>query len=299
MRNNYLAVIYKDLYQSDYVSNKAETIRKIHQDIRKITEVYKAKYDFTSTKLEKYVRNLSDLTVKKSRQWIPVAIGVASLLLFADEIIKFWQKQQVFTNTNKIINERVRQQETRDKKDAIESFIKVCRSKKEIFFLSSDHDDCAEDHKAYQRKLYIDGAWRKDITFYHNVKAIRQFINERNIKTFQWVTHKPVWLITRPNCRHYFISLTWGEVKNHTINELVNKYNTHSSVGERKYQPIWHPANQEWYTRENVEAIIDKYRERLTYHMSLYKQVKNDELKKLINKDKLLLKKWEKLLTEL
>lgn len=293
MRNSYLSQIFYSLCNGDKQ-------RKIHQDIRKITKVYKAKYDFESTKLENYVIKVADRTRKKVI--IPLMVKGVILLSMsqvADNIVKEWQSLQLFTNTNKLINERVREQETKDKTDAIESFIKICRSKKEIFFLSSDHDDCAEDHKDYQRRLYVDSAWQKDIFFKANKDAIRQFIAGNNIKTFQWVTGKPVWLITRPNCRHYFVSLTFGEVKNNTIQELVDKYNTHSTFGKRQYQPIWHPANQQWYTRENVIAIIDKYRERLSYHLSLYKKVKSDELKRLIDKDKLLLKKWEKLLTEL
>lgn len=286
MRNKYLEVCFNGLC-------KQESIRKIHKDIRKVTEIYQIKYDFGSTKLESYVKKLTEKTKKNT-----LFTGL-TLIAIADNIVKQWQKDDVFTNTNKLINERVREQETKDKKDAIESFIKVCRAKKEIFFLCSDHLDCAEDHKDYQRRLYVDGAWQKDIFFKANKDAIRLFIAEYEIKTFQWVTGKPVWMITRPNCRHYFVALTWGEVKKYSIDELVNKYHTHSDKGERKYQPIWHPTNQEWYTVENVEAIIEKYKERLWYHQGLYNQVKSDELKRLIDKDKLLLRKWRTLLMNL
>lgn len=281
LRNDYLAIVFSGLC-------KRESIRKIHKDIRKITEAYKHKFDFVSSKLETYCKKLA---VKTDKDMLYVGL---SLLAIGDEIAKAWSKNKVFNDTNKLINEKVRKEEEKGKEKAIKDFIRQCREKKEIFFLCSEHDDSAEDHRDWQGKLYVDSAWQKDIFFKANIDKIRQFIQSNNIRTFQWVTHRPVWLITRPNCRHYFVSLTYAEVKNHSVSELISKYNLHSTIGQRQYQPIWHPINQGWYTKENVESIIQKYRERLDMHERIYKQVKSDELKRMIAKDKLLLNKWLK-----
>ena len=165
--------------------------------------------------------------------------------------------------------------------------------KAKIFYLASSHDDCAIDHLDWQGKIYIDENWKKLIKSAELKKKIQNFINQNEIKTFQWVIGKPVWFITRPNCRHYFKKLQVKEVMENDLNTLIKINKMHRKIGSKDQQTIYHSTKKSWYTRENIENIIAKYEDRLSYHKSLYDVQPNEELKKEIEKDKLLIKKWK------
>lgn len=162
-----------------------------------------------------------------------------------------------------------------------------------IFFLASSHDDCAKDHLNAQGKMYIDEDWQRVVRNDEVREEIRIYVKRNNIKTFQWVINKPTWFITRPNCRHFFEQLPVKEVLSYDVDTLIDKYKMHSKIGNRRQQTLYHSTDRTWYTRENIENIIGKYEERLEYHNSLYEIQKNDELRKEIMKDKLLIKKWK------
>lgn len=75
-----------------------------------------------------------------------------------------------------------------------------------IFYLCSRHSNCAEDHKDYEGRLYYDRFWR---TKYKNqpewlIKKIEKFINDNHLLAVQYISTAPVWLTTRPYCKHFF-----------------------------------------------------------------------------------------------
>lgn len=205
-------------------------------------------------------------------------------------------------NFNKIINEEARIQESKSKDKVIDDEIESNRHLKlpKIFYLASEHKDCAEDHKDYQGKIYVDEKWKTVIQDDESRKKISDYINLHNVKTFQWVTSKPVWFITRPNCRHYFKALDTEDVLNTSVTGLIKQNNMYSAIGKRAYlQTLKHSTSVVWYKDvRNAELIIEKYKERLKYHETLYATFKNDLIKNAISKDKFLIKKWEKYLQD-
>ena len=77
-----------------------------------------------------------------------------------------------------------------------------------IFYACSSHSKPAKDHADYQGKIYVDRYWRKFCT--GNMPewleaAIEEFIQKNKILTIQKVMGPPVWLATRPFCRHVFV----------------------------------------------------------------------------------------------
>ena len=98
-----------------------------------------------------------------------------------------------------------------------------------IFWACSKHENCANDHEAYQGKIYIDEKW-KSVTNPKDkrlISRIEDYIKQNNIQTIQSVIDDPVWLTTRPNCRHRFKSLTAEEVLSNrfTLPESIHKTN--------------------------------------------------------------------------
>ena len=77
-----------------------------------------------------------------------------------------------------------------------------------IFYACSSHSKPAKDHADYQGKIYVDRYWRKYCTGTvpeWMIMAVEEFIQKNEILTVQKVMGPPVWLATRPFCRHVFI----------------------------------------------------------------------------------------------
>jgi len=166
------------------------------------------------------------------------------------------------------------------------------------FFLVSKHSDCAKDHIEYQGQIYIDENWKKLISNSNNELkvAIENYIRINNIKSYQWVIDKPVWMITRPNCRHFAKVLSVSEVLNNPTWQLLVKNKMTMKEGDRELrQTLRHNMSSKKgnYNEKNINAIIDKYKERLELHTELNKVKSTQELRHAITKDKFLIKKWQ------
>lgn len=91
----------------------------------------------------------------------------------------------------------------RHKKGAIRTDLK---NPENIFFICSVHEKPAPDHANYQGKIYVDRFWRTKVSgvyFY----SVLSYIKNHNTATVQEIMKAPVFLCTRPNCKHYFIPL--------------------------------------------------------------------------------------------
>lgn len=252
-----------------------------------------------NVKLEHEAKAISEMRkdiYKVSRQcakWLPKGIDDTELLF--PLVWKFFQKKKLPEYLKKkSIFPAAQKFEEREKESYIEVLL---QSKKEgmesVLYLASSHDDCAEDHLDYQGKIYCDAKWRTREADPEIKKRIADFIQSHDIKSLQWVTRRPVWFCTRPNCRHYFVALGTEEALTESISTLKERYRTHHQVGPRGgRQTIYHPTNKSWYTKSNIETTINQYRERLRLHIQLNEEHPTPELAKEIKKDRYLIQKW-------
>ena len=174
----------------------------------------------------------------------------------------------------KIINHQAQVEAEKEKDGAIDDFLEKSRKNGEYFYLASSHGDCAEDHKPYQGRLYVDKDAPEDVI---------QYARDRKLYTVQWVMGKPAWFITRPHCRHYFVSLTEKQVRGKTLKQLSRRHNTYTKKGNTDFQT---PA----------KAAVEEYSDRLRMLKALYWTYPIDSIKNDITKTEFLIKKWKKLL---
>lgn len=167
--------------------------------------------------------------------------------------------------------------------------------KKPIFFLASWHSDCAEDHEQAQGHVYLDREWRRKVKGEGLRRAVEQEVSDRDMQYFQDIIFRPTWLITRPNCRHYFRPLrTEDVIGGVSDDELLAEQGMEAPVGDREMTPIGHPTNREWYTETNVKNIIEQYRARLAYRKEMLRlDPSNTKLQEQVRKDELLLRRWQ------
>lgn len=227
-------------------------------------------YDATINNKTQYTdKYLLGMMIKMSNRAKKVEAQNTGLLAIA--LYDLFHKARINDKAKKLINYDTMKEAETDKQFVIDKFIKDNRQKDKWFYLASSHSDCAEDHKPYQGRLYVDKNAPKDVIDY---------AHSRGLYTVQWVMDKPAWFITRPNCRHYFVALDEKQVRNKTLKKLRRKYKTHRAVGDRDFQT---PKTQ----------AIAEYTDRLKMLKALYYEYPTDKLKAEILKTEMLIKKWK------
>lgn len=191
--------------------------------------------------------------------------------LLAIALFDLIHKAHINDKAKKLINHDTQVIAENKKLEIIDDFIEDNRDNGKWFYLASSHSDCAKDHLPYQGRLYVDEKAPEDVI---------QYAKSRGLYTVQWVMDAPAWFITRPNCRHYFVGLSEGDVRGKTLRRLRRKYKTHTREGDRQFS-----------TPRKI--AIDEYQDRLRMLRALYREYPTDKLKNEVVKTEMLLKKWK------
>lgn len=296
LKNRYIAIIYGGLAKGDKIAD-------IHKRLYDETINQKKSGYETDNKMLNYAyKSVSAL----KKQVNPVAldnirvkygVGVDLLSILAFDLV---HKSKIEKNMYSLVVKKADENEGKSKDEILKKAVIDNLKDKKIFYLASWHKDSASDHRNYQGKIYITEKW-ESIDMPDSLKnAIKHYIRKHNVKTIEWVTGKPVWFITRPNCRHYFKELGIREVLEVSKRKLLNKYDMKTAIGDRQYlQTIKHAMNKEWYNDiRNAQLLLQSYKNRLEMHNMMYKEKPSKVLYDAIVKDKFLIKKWEKYIQE-
>lgn len=254
-KNQYLTIIYNDTL-------KHKSIREIHRNLLKAT--------INPNKvLLAYVMKLAN-RVKKLDKGAGQYYGTGGLDVLAIGILDLFSRQAVNYAATKIVHYEVRKFEDEKKIEIIDNAFKENRKSGKIFYVASKHADSAEDHKDWQGKVYVDRYWYN----YDTDGRLAKYIRDNDIRTVQWVTGKPVWFITRPNCRHYFTAYSADDI-------LGKKYHIpNRKIGDKRLQT---PR----------DANLQYYQDRLRLLMNMYKKYPTQLLNNKIQKTKILIAKWK------
>lgn len=247
-RDNYLAIIYRDVLEH-------KPITEIHNNLIKATVN-------PNKALLSYVLRLSNRAKRfdKGKSMDTDILAIAILQMFQVSAIQY--------GSTVLINSQVRKHESEGKSETLINVWEENRQTRKIFYVASRHGDCAEDHKDYQGKIYVDRYWHN----YDTDGKIAQYVRANNIRTVQWVVGEPVWFLTRPNCRHYFTSYTPEQI-------LGGKYHVpRRKIGNRKLQT---PKG----------ARLNYYEQRLKTLIGLRRVHTTDLITRQINKTKVLITK--------
>ena len=103
-------------------------------------------------------------------------------------LLNLFKKNDYNGKTKAIINHNLMENAESAKKDVVKEYINQSRSDGLTFYLASSHTDSAKDHKPWQGKLYYDEK--------HVTDEAQKIINQRHMRSIQWVMDSPVWFIT-------------------------------------------------------------------------------------------------------
>jgi hypothetical protein len=117
----------------------------------------------------------------------------------------------------KLINKYDRKLDYNKKKHDLQNMIKsdevdtAGKGYPVIFYACSKHNKAATDHVDHQGKLYVDRFWKYKLVSHGTpewlIKTTEKVIRREGYKTIQEIMGYPVYLGTRPNCRHFFIQV--------------------------------------------------------------------------------------------
>ena len=110
----------------------------------------------------------------------------------------------------------------RRKKDSIRGML---QDSEKIFFVCSKHSNCAPDHIDYQGRIYVDRFWRQKVSG-SQYYAVQSYIRNHQTMTVQEVMGEPVYMTTRPYCRHFFIPVDTGTVLHQSEKKTVDDLGT-------------------------------------------------------------------------
>ena len=216
-----------------------------------------------NTPICKNCLNLAHLLANKLKQDTQETDGI----ILATLLMKRFEKLKVYERFIKLVNQEVRNKEASVKERIIKQFTSYGIENREHFALVSKHLDSAIDHEDYQGKLYL---LTNDLQESELLLASKLGIN----RTLASVMHDKPYLITRPNCRHYFITLSESDIGSKSVDTLLKENKMIAKVGSRVIKNL----------RNNTSI-------KLNYYKELYKVRKIPYLAKRIKKLKELVEK--------
>lgn len=216
-----------------------------------------------NTPICKSCLNLARFLAKKLKQDTQETDGI----ILATLLMKRFEKLRVYQRFISLVNQEVRNKEANVKERIIRQLTSYGIENREHFALVSKHLDSAIDHIDFQGKLYL---LTNDLQESELLLASKLGIT----RTLASVMHDKPYLITRPNCRHYFITLSESDIGSKSVDTLLKENKMITKVGSRVIKNL----------RNNTSI-------KLNYYKELYKVRKIPYLAKRIKKLKELVEK--------
>lgn len=216
-----------------------------------------------NTPICKKCLNLARFLVSKLKKETQETDGI----ILATLLMKRFEKLRVYQRFISLVNQEVRNKEASVKEKVIRQLTSYGIENREHFALVSKHLDSAIDHADYQGKIYL---LTNDLQESELLLANKLGIN----KTLASVMHDKPYLITRPNCRHYFITLSESDIGNKSVDTLLKENKMITKVGSRVIKKL----------RNNTSIKLNYYKELYKVRKTPYLASRIKKLKELVEK---------------
>ena len=216
-----------------------------------------------NTPICKSCLNLARFLAKKLKQDIQETDGI----ILATLLMKRFEKLRVYQRFISLVNQEVRNKEASVKEKIIRQLTSYGIENREHFALVSKHLDSAIDHIDFQGKLYL---LTNDLQESELLLASKLGIT----RTLASVMHDKPYLITRPNCRHYFITLSESDIGSKSVDTLLKENKMITKVGSRVIKNL----------RNNTSIKLNYYKELYKVRRIPYLAKRIKKLKELVEK---------------
>lgn len=188
-------------------------------------------------------------------------------IILATLLMKRFEKLRVYQRAISLVNQEVRNKEASVKEKIIRQLTSYGIENREHFALVSKHLDSAIDHIDFQGKLYL---LTNDLQESELLLARKMGIT----RTLASVMHDKPYLITRPNCRHYFITLSESDIGSKSVDTLLKENKMITKVGSRVIKNL----------RNNTSIKLNYYKELYKVKKIPYLASRIKKLKELVEK---------------
>ena len=216
-----------------------------------------------NTPICKSCLNLARFLAKKLKQDTQETDGI----ILATLLMKRFEKLRVYQRFISLVNQEVRNKEASVKEKIIRQLTSYGIENREHFALVSKHLDSAIDHIDFQGKLYL---LTNDLQESELLLASKLGIT----RTLASVMHDKPYLITRPNCRHYFITLSESDIGSKSVDTLLKENKMITKVGSRVIKNL----------RNNTSIKLNYYKELYKVRRIPYLAKRIKKLKELVEK---------------
>lgn len=188
-------------------------------------------------------------------------------IILATLLMKRFEKLRVYQRAISLVNQEVRNKEASVKEKVIRQLTSYGIENREHFALVSKHLDSAIDHIDFQGKIYL---LTNDLQESELLLANKLGIT----RTLTSVMHDKPYLITRPNCRHYFITLSESDIGSKSVDTLLKENKMITKVGSRVIKNL----------RNNTSIKLNYYKELYKVRRVPYLASRIKKLKELVEK---------------
>lgn len=216
-----------------------------------------------NTPICKNCLNLARFLASKLKQVTQETDGI----ILATLLMKRFEKLRVYQRFISLVNQEVRNKEASVKEKVIRQLTSYGIENREHFALVSKHLDSAIDHIDFQGKLYL---LTNDLQESELLLASKLGIT----RTLASVMHDKPYLITRPNCRHYFITLSESDIGSKSVDTLLKENKMLTKVGSRVIKNL----------RNNTSIKLNYYKELYKVKKIPYLASRIKKLKELVEK---------------
>lgn len=253
---NFVIRFLKRYYQLLLISDL-----QINALLRQLEKDFK-KYGI-NTPICKKCLNLARFLVNKLKQDTKETDGI----ILATLLMKRFEKLRVYQRFISLVNQEVRNKEASVKEKVIRQLTSYGIENREHFALVSKHLDSAIDHIDFQGKLYLltNDLQESELLLARKIGITRTLAN---------VMHDKPYLITRPNCRHYFITLSESDIGSKSVDTLLKENKMITKVGSRVIKNL----------RNNTSIKLNYYKELYKVRKTPYLASRIKKLKELVEK---------------
>ena len=216
-----------------------------------------------NTPIYKNCLNLARFLASKLKQVTQETDGI----ILATLLMKRFEKLRVYQRFISLVYQEVRNKEASVKEKVIRQLTSYGIENREHFALVSKHLDSAIDHIDFQGKIYL---LTNDLQESELLLANKLGIT----RTLASVMHDKPYLITRPNCRHYFITLSESDIGSKSVDTLLKENKMLTKVGSRVIKNL----------RNNTSIKLNYYKELYKVRRVPYLAKRIKKLKELVEK---------------
>lgn len=207
---------------------KVKLVKLIHEAVQNQIPIEKV-----LMKVRDIINSIPNFNIREKAQMY-VLVKKTAVLMYMQEG-KLYNKQILKYSTG--INKIQEHADSRSRKMKLAQEMRAHRAEGGVFYLLSSHSNPALGHAPYQGQIFVDRFWKSTTD---GDKRIQAYIRNHDTQTVQQIMKAPVYMITRPYCKHYFVSLDTEEVLNNGLKKVRQNHpeaqvRTHNINYRKKY----------------------------------------------------------------